>query len=154
MANAGLVAGYLQDPRELNPLPIELRLAPEQRAQIADLERLTVRGRAGVVKQSSPQGLEVAPQPLVPLGELGEFREDAADTPIHRKDLQPVVYVTAELNGRAPGEVIADLSRGLRSDKGRDGSGPGAGTGSRAPSSPTAAATAGPCRRARRRLGR
>jgi multidrug efflux pump subunit AcrB len=109
MANAGLVAGYLQDPRELKPLPIELRLAPEQRAQIADLERLMVRGRAGVVKQSSPQGLEVAPQPLVPLGELGEFREDAADTPIHRKDLQPVVYVTAELNGRAPGEVVADL---------------------------------------------
>jgi multidrug efflux pump subunit AcrB len=109
MANAGLVAGYLQDPRELKPLPIELRLAPEQRAQIADLERLMVRGRAGVVKQSSPQGLEVAPRPLVPLGELGEFREDAADTPIHRKDLQPVVYVTAELNGRAPGEVVADL---------------------------------------------
>ncbi len=109
MANAGLVAGYLQDPRELNPLPIELRLAPEQRAQVADLERLTVRGRAGVVKQSSPQGLEVAPQPLVPLGELGEFRVDEADTPIHRKDLRPVVYVTAELNGRAPGEVIADV---------------------------------------------
>jgi multidrug efflux pump subunit AcrB len=110
LADAGLVAGYLQDPRELRPLPIELRLAPEQRAQIADLERLIVRGRAGVVKQSSPQGLEVAPQPLVPLGELGSFREDASDTPIHRKDLQPVVYVTAELNGRAPGEVIADLS--------------------------------------------
>jgi len=109
MANDGLVAAYLQAPRELRPLPIELRLAPAQRAQVADLERLTVRGRAGVVKQSSPQGLDTAPQPLVPLGELGAFHEAAADTPIHRKDLRPVVYVTAELNGRAPGAVIADL---------------------------------------------
>jgi multidrug efflux pump subunit AcrB len=109
MANDGLVAGFLQAPRELRPLPVELRLASEQRAQVADLERLTVRGRAGVAKQSSPRGLEVAPQPLVPLGELGEFRRDEADTPIHRKDLRPVVYVTAELNGRTPGAVIADL---------------------------------------------
>ena len=109
MANDGLVAGYLQAARELKPLPIELRLAPEQRTQLADLARLTVRGRAGVVKQSSPQGLDVAPQPLVALGELGAFSEDLADTPIYRKDLRPVVYVTAELNGRAPGEVVADL---------------------------------------------
>jgi multidrug efflux pump subunit AcrB len=109
MANAGYVAGYLQAPRELKPLPVELRLAPAQRAQQADLERLQVRGRAGVVKLSSPQGLDVAPQPLVPLGELGEFRRDQADTPIFRKDLRPVVYVTAELNGRVPGAVIADV---------------------------------------------
>jgi multidrug efflux pump subunit AcrB len=109
MANDGYIAGYLQQPRELKPLPIELRLAPAQRAQRADLERLQVRGRAGVVKQSSPQGLDVAPQPLVPLGELGRFEASAKDTPIYRKDLRQVVYVTAELNGRAPGEVVADV---------------------------------------------
>jgi multidrug efflux pump subunit AcrB len=113
MANDGYIAGYLQQPRELKPLPIELRLAPAQRAQRADLERLQVRGRAGVVKQSSPQGLDVAPQPLVPLGELGRF-EASADTPIYRKDLRQVVYVTAELNGRAPGEVVADVVRIFR----------------------------------------
>jgi multidrug efflux pump subunit AcrB len=109
LANEGLVAGYLQRAQELRPLPIELRLAPEQRASPGDLERLQVRGRAGVVKQSSPQGLDVAPRPLVPIGELGRFVEDHADTPIYRKDLRPVVYVMAELNGRTPGEVIADL---------------------------------------------
>jgi multidrug efflux pump subunit AcrB len=109
MANDGYVAGYLQQPQELRPLPIELRLASEQRASRADLERLQVRGREGVVKLSSPQGLDVAPRPLVPIGELGTFVEGVADTPIFRKDLRPVVYVTAELNGRPPGEVIADL---------------------------------------------
>lgn len=110
LANDGQVEGYLQAPRELDPLPIELRLAVDQRAQLADLNRLQVRGRAGVVKNSSPQGLDVAPQPLVPLGELGEFERGVADTPIHRKDLRQVVYVTAELNGRTPGEVIADIA--------------------------------------------
>ena len=109
MANDGRVAGYLQAAGELKPLPIELRLRPRERSQRADLERLQVRGRAGVVKSSSPQGLDLAPQPLVPLGELGRFEESSADTPIHRKDLRRVVYVTAELNGRTPGAVIADV---------------------------------------------
>ncbi|EAQ98854.1 efflux RND transporter permease subunit [Congregibacter litoralis] len=109
MANDGYVAGYLQQPQELKPLPIELRLAQEQRASRVDLERLQVRGRAGVVKTQSPQGLDLAPQPLVAMGELGEFVSGHADTPIFRKNLRPVVYVTAELNGRTPGAVIADL---------------------------------------------
>jgi multidrug efflux pump subunit AcrB len=110
MANDGYIAGYLQAPRELRPLPIELRLAPGQRGSRADLERLQVRGRAGVAKLSTPQGLDTAPLPLVPLGELGRVQESVADTPIYRKDLRPVVYVTAELNGRTPGEVIADIA--------------------------------------------
>ncbi|EED33661.1 RND transporter, HAE1/HME family, permease protein [gamma proteobacterium NOR5-3] len=109
MANDGYIAGFLQQDQELKPLPIELRLNQTQRASKADLERLQVRGRAGVVKTSSPQGLDLAPQPQVSLGELGELRFDTADTPIFRKDLRPVVYVTAELNGRTPGAVIADL---------------------------------------------
>ncbi len=123
MANEGYVVGYLQQERELNPLPIELRLAPEQRASQADLERLQVRGRAGVVKTSSPQGLDVAPQPLVPLGELGHFAVQQADTPIFRKNLRPVVYVTAELNGRTPGAVIADLVADYGEEPGAGGNG-------------------------------
>lgn len=109
MANDGYVAGYLQQPEELRPLPVELRLGSAQRAFQTDLERLQVRGREGVVKLTSPQGLDIAPRPLVPIGELGHFAEGVADTPIFHKDLRPVVYVTAELNGRPPGEVIADL---------------------------------------------
>lgn len=108
-ANAGLVAGYLQQEREQRPLPIELRLSPGQRASRADFERLQVRGRAGVVKESSPQGLEVAPQPLVAVAELGSFARQQVDAPILHKDLRPVVYVTAEISGRTPGEVIADV---------------------------------------------
>ncbi len=109
MANDGYIAGFLQIPEEAHPLPIELRVVPEHRAAVSDFKRLLVRGRAGVAKASTTQGLEVAPQPLVAMGELGTFEYGLTDQAIHRKDLRPVVYVMAELNGRTPAEIIADV---------------------------------------------
>jgi multidrug efflux pump subunit AcrB len=109
LANQGQTAGYLQLPRETRPLPIELRLAVSDRSSLNDFNRLRVKGRAGIVQESSPQGLDMAPSPLVSIGELGEFEQQWADRSIHRKDLRPVVYVTAEVSGRTPAEVIADI---------------------------------------------
>ncbi len=109
MANEGLVAGYLQEASEALPLPLLLRLAPEQRVSPQDFARLQVKGRAGITQASKASGLDAAPQPLVALGELGEFQQLAADQAIYRKDLRPVVYVTAELSGRPPADVIADM---------------------------------------------
>lgn len=109
MANQGYVAGYLQLEEEARPLPLELRMDPHLRLSAHDFERLLVKGRQGVTKATTEQGLEIAPQPLVPLGELGSFEESRADQVIHHKDLRPVVYVTAELSGRTPAEVIADV---------------------------------------------
>ena len=113
LANSGLTAGYLQLPRETRPLPIELRLAVRDRSSLEDYKRLRIKGRAGIVQESTPQGLDTAAQPMVPLGELGRFEEQWADRAIHRKDLRPVVYVTAELSGRTPAEVIADIQADL-----------------------------------------
>ncbi|MCB1705675.1 MAG: efflux RND transporter permease subunit [Halioglobus sp.] len=110
MANEGHVSGYLQLEREARPLPLELRMDPRLRLSAHDFERLLVKGRQGVTKATTEQGLEIAPQPLVPLGELGSFEEGLADQVIHHKDLRPVVYVTAELSGRTPAEVIADVN--------------------------------------------
>ncbi len=109
MANDGYTAGFVQLEQEARPLPIELRLDPQQRVSDNDFQRLLVKGRQGVTKSSTAQGLEVAPQPLAALGELGRFERGDADQTIHRKDLRPVVYVTAELNGRTPAEIIADV---------------------------------------------
>jgi multidrug efflux pump subunit AcrB len=120
MANDGYVAGHLQLERESRPLPIELRLPPAQRATQNDFQRLLVRGRQGVAKTSTAQGLEVAPQPLAAIGELGKFEEGVADQMIHRKDLEPVVYVTAELNGRTPAEIIADVHADMDADMDAD----------------------------------
>ncbi len=110
LANQGLVAGYLQLPREATPLPIELRLAARDRGSLSDFRRLRVKGRAGITQQSSPQGLDSAARPLVSIGELGRFEPQWADQTIHRKDLRPVVYVTAEVSGRTPAEIIADIN--------------------------------------------
>ncbi len=115
MANQGLVAGYLQLPRESRPLPIELRLPESARASTHDFLRLQVKGRPDIVQRTTPGGLDSAAQPLVPLGELGSFETGWADRAIHRKDLRPVVYVTAELSGRTPAEVITDINADLRS---------------------------------------
>lgn len=113
LANRGLVAGYMQAPRETQPLPIELRLAAPERAALSDFNRLRIKGRAGIAQESTPQGLDTAARPLVSLGELGRFEEQWADQAIHRKDLRPVVYVTAEISGRTPAEVIADVNADL-----------------------------------------
>ncbi len=108
-ANAGASAGELNLPLETEPTQIEIRLAADRRADLADLKRLAVRGRTGIAKTSQRLGLETAPQPLVSLGELGEFQALSSDLPIYHKDLHPVTYVTAEISGRTPAEVIADV---------------------------------------------
>ncbi|WP_207061541.1 efflux RND transporter permease subunit [Motiliproteus sp. SC1-56] len=113
LANGGLVAGYLQQPREARPLPVELRLPSDQRTGASDFERLQLKGRPGVVQQQNEGVLDAAPQPLVALGELGEFVELPAEPARLRKDQQPIIYVTAELNGRTPAEIIADVHADL-----------------------------------------
>jgi multidrug efflux pump subunit AcrB len=119
LANQGLMAGYVQLPRETRPLPIELRLAANERTSTSDFMRLRVKGRPGIVQESSPQGLDSAARPLVSIGELGSFEPQLADKAIHRKDLRPVVYVTAEISGRTPAEVIADVQADLGPDQPR-----------------------------------
>lgn len=119
LASAGVVAGHLQEQRETQPLPIVLRLAPAERAQRNDLERLLLKGRAGIAQATTAQGLDAAPRPLVAVGELGHFEEGLAEQSIHRKDLRAVAYVFAELSGRTPAEVIADVVAD------RDGAGSG-----------------------------
>ncbi len=114
MANKGYVAGFMQIERESRPLPIELRLPIDERSSIHDLRRLQVKGRSGITQIGDVNGLEMANQPLVALGELGEFTYQPADKSIHHKDLKPVVYVTAEVLGRTPIEVIADVVADFR----------------------------------------
>ncbi len=113
VATKGQVAGYLHLDNEASPLAINIKLPLEQRQSLSDLKRLSLKGQAGIIQTSTPQGIDMAPQPLVSLGELGEFIEHTRDKPIFHKDLRPVVYVTADISGRTPAEVIADISSDL-----------------------------------------
>ncbi|MCP5076590.1 MAG: efflux RND transporter permease subunit [Psychromonas sp.] len=108
-ANQGLILGYLEAEREINPLAIKVRLAKKDRDQLDMLLALYLRGQAGISKYEVQGSLVDAPQPLVQLSELGQFVKRAVQQPIYHKNLKPVVYVYAEPVGRVPGEVVADM---------------------------------------------
>jgi multidrug efflux pump subunit AcrB len=91
----------LHDPRERQPLQAEVRLPRSQRQDPHVLARLpvpTVQGGA------------------VPLGEFGTFVPSTVAPAIWHKDLQRVVYVFAEVVGRAPAEVILDVQHDQLAD--------------------------------------
>jgi multidrug efflux pump subunit AcrB len=113
---SGLSAGVYQQENEASPVAIHIKLPFENGNRPTDLYALEVKGRFGVAHQDAGFGLEPAPQPLVSLAELGQWKSLEASQPIMHKDLKAVIYVTAELSGRTPAEVIADIS----SDKGLD----------------------------------
>jgi multidrug efflux pump subunit AcrB len=109
LANAGLVAGFMQIPSEVSPLPVVLQLPFEIRNSPQALSALRIKGRPGILKIREKSGMRDAPRPLVSLAELGEIRWSLQDTVIHHKNLRPVVYVFAEGAGRSPAEIVLDV---------------------------------------------
>ncbi|MFC3032463.1 efflux RND transporter permease subunit [Pseudoalteromonas fenneropenaei] len=109
IASGGQVAGLLYVAQEAEPLAIKLQLPYAQRNEWQNLLALQIRGHQDLVKQGDDFGLRSAARPLVALSELGTLTSLQVEPPILRKDLQEVIYVTAELNGRTPAEVIADV---------------------------------------------
>ncbi len=79
---------------ERNPLAIEFRLPRSVRSRPEDLSLLAVKGVDGQ---------------LIPLSELGRWRQASVSQSIYHKNLQRVAYVTAEAAGRPPAECIVDI---------------------------------------------
>ena len=110
VATQGETMGVLYVSSETEPVDIKLQLPYSERNQISQLLALQVRGDRNLAKTSDEFGLQSAPRPLVSLSELGEFTQhQVADIRV-RKDQRDVIYVMAELNGRTPAEVIADVN--------------------------------------------
>lgn len=93
-AVAGEAVAYLRRPREVNPLPIEIRLAPADRERLGQLDEITVISRD---------------QEAIPLSELGHWERLRAEQTIYRKNLRRVVFVTGEIGDRPPAEVVIDV---------------------------------------------
>ena len=110
IAIRGLTVGYIEAQKEVNPLPIILRLPYEERSPLQSLANLYVKGRPGITKQRDKTGLQNAPQPIVPMIELGEVKWTQQDKIIYHKNLKPVVYVFADTAGRPPIDIITDLN--------------------------------------------
>ncbi len=104
LANHGLIAGSYNLERESNPLPILLQVPKPLRTSQEQLGAIPVKSRVtGNMAK------------IIPISELGTFVDKPADKAIYHKDLKPVVYVTAELEGRTPAEVILDVKADLGS---------------------------------------
>lgn len=83
-ALSGEDMSFLHDEQAQFPIPVRVVLPAEQRINIAALNALRVRAANGN---------------LVPLGEVTQIQRTTRDQTIHRKDLQPVVYVTGDIAG-------------------------------------------------------
>lgn len=96
IALSGFTAGSVHVPTEQNELPIVLRLPRDKRSDPARLQTIMVKGRMGNSVQ---------------LGELGAFEEEVYDKTIFHKNMERVVYVTAEMAGRGPAYAVLGLQK-------------------------------------------
>ncbi|MCG8639385.1 MAG: efflux RND transporter permease subunit [Desulfobacterales bacterium] len=97
----GITPATLHLDHERNPLWIKIILPRDKRSDIISVSQIPVRSSAGA---------------LIPLAELVRLVETYNDTPLYHKNLESVVYVTAEMAGRAPGEAVLDMMKALRAD--------------------------------------
>ncbi len=93
IALAGQVAGLIHAPRQREPLQIVLRFPIARRSSPADLSKLFVRGADGA---------------MIPLSELGLWKQKWVGQTIYHKDLRRIVYVYADTAGRPPVNAILD----------------------------------------------
>ena len=90
----GYDAGLLHDPAATENVPINLRLPLKDRAGAESLDDLFVYSQAGA---------------LIPLSDVVERQETYIPKGRHRKNLKPVVYVTADVAGKLESPVYAIL---------------------------------------------
>ena len=93
-AMGGASAGLLHDERAAEPVPIRVALPDSATAGIGDLAALPV---------ATPRGARR-------LGSLATLDSVAGWTPIFRKNLRPVVYVTGDVAGRLESPAYAMLA--------------------------------------------
>jgi len=109
-AFAGIDAGDWVDPQG-QTRDVTVRLAPEARERITDLEQLPlVVTPTGAASVSAPAGASTAPV-TVPLGQVARVRQSLGPAEIEHLDRDKVVTVGANSEGRSLSEVSRDLNR-------------------------------------------
>ncbi len=94
MALGGFVIGDVKEGNVSEPTYIVLQMPLENRANFSQIGNLPIMSSKGY---------------SVPLSELGEFRADIMDNVIYHKDLRPVEFVTAEVQGRLASPIYGML---------------------------------------------
>ena len=98
-AVSGGVPGIVHVAGERAPLFIKVRLPLADRSEVRRLGQLWLRGNKGQ---------------LVQLAELGRFQTELEEQPVYHKNLQRMVFVTAECAGRPPAEIVWDVKKRLQ----------------------------------------
>ena len=88
-------AGFLQDVHSRTPVPLQLKLSEDSAVDWAKLAMLPITSRTGA---------------QVALGEVTRKVESVRENTIYRKDLRPVVFVTADLAGGLDSPLYGMLS--------------------------------------------
>jgi len=108
IALSGTEAGLLHNPAAREDVPIEVRLSRASRSGIDELRGLKVPAANGA---------------MVSLGEVTTVEETTLAPYIYRKNLRPVVYVTADVGGEeeSPVYAILGMSEAVKKLKAPDG---------------------------------
>ncbi len=105
-AVSGITPATLHLDAERNPLWIKVILPRDKRSDLVSISHLPIRSAKGK---------------MIPLAELVQIKETRNNKPIYHKNLAPVVYVIAEMAGRAPGEAVLDMMKTLGSNRVENG---------------------------------
>ena len=92
----GAAAGLLHDETAAEPVPIRVRLADSTSGSVGEVNALPI---------ATPRGARQ-------LGTLAQIDSVPATTPIYRKNLRPVVYVTGDVAGSLESPAYAMLAMG------------------------------------------
>jgi multidrug efflux pump subunit AcrB len=101
IAVSGTTPATVHVPDERQPLHVRIILPRSRRSSVPDMIQVPVASAAGT---------------MVPLAELVEPVARERAQPIFHKNLERVVYVVAEMAGRAPAEAILDMQSRLADD--------------------------------------
>ena len=96
MALSGKTIDILHQPRDKEEIPLRLQLAQAERSRVNNLLNLELRSGKDA-------------RTLVPLRELVRVEQRPVEQPVYRKNLQPVLYVTADVAGAAESPVYPIL---------------------------------------------
>jgi multidrug efflux pump subunit AcrB len=100
-AVGGITPASIHLDPERNPLWIKVILPRDKRSDMVSISQIPIRSAKGK---------------MIPLAELVHIKETKNKKPIYHKNLEPVVYVTGEMAGRAPGEAVLDMMKELKNN--------------------------------------
>jgi multidrug efflux pump subunit AcrB len=98
-AVGGLIPAQVHLPGERKPLNIKIILPVSERSGVVRLSQVSVKAMDGS---------------MVPLAELTTFKTAKDDQPLYHKNLEKVLFVTAEMAGRAPAEAVLSMEQKLK----------------------------------------